>query len=664
MIIKYSLPLRPPQKFETDSDSVVIGRNPSPGQHVDIELVPDEYVSRLHARLFHKDNEYWVKDLDSANGTWLNGVKLVAETRLMPGDKIQIGWTIFEIEMKPEVSACALGPDTDSPTITRSFIEPMASLLGLDKAPDSPDRVIDLMESLPSVPVKESAEEVVDLMESLPSASVPDSAKAARNLVKKVRKLPPSGSVPDQAFDPPTVILDSITPPKGIAVKTPPDSFGDATRIMESAPPPPEPSPVAECKGTIIDLTDVTARPYAVSGKGTSKEMLTQSWRQLTAFNDLCQMLAGADTLESLVQILVKHLQKAIPNAQRGAVLLPDEQGELLLKAYWPRGEHSVSMTWIKRAYDRREPFLWSAPPENCTDSDMPQSAIFHKVKSAVYVPLLLAEEVLGVMCVDNFYTREAFFATDLELMRAIANQVAMFIRDRVLRKDLQREEELRSHLFRQFSPKIAQRIFAKDKHLRIGGERVNPVTILISDVRGFTALSKKMNPDDVVRMLNEMFDAFVPIIFEHDGVVDKYVGDSVLAVFGSPEKDDQQCAKAVQAALKMQEAVHKLGESRRWRRLPVFEVGIGVHTGEVIHGFIGSSERMEYTVIGDTVNQASRYCDGAGADEVIISKTVHERIYRLVMVQPRTIKTKHPEAEPDLEAFVVTGLKNDGSRS
>jgi len=167
------------------------------------------------------------------------------------------------------------------------------------------------------------------------------------------------------------------------------------------------------------------------------------------------------------------------------------------------------------------------------------------------------------------------------------------------------------------------------------------------------------MQPDDVVRMLNEIFDAFVPIIFENDGIVDKYVGDSVLAVFGSPEKDENQCEKAVRTALEMQKAVRKLSEGRKVRRLLVFDVGISIHTGEVIHGFIGSSERLEYTVIGDTVNRASRYCAGAGPGEIIISQSVYERIYHLVKVKPKTNRTKHPDVEPDLHAYIVTGLKD-----
>jgi adenylate cyclase len=168
------------------------------------------------------------------------------------------------------------------------------------------------------------------------------------------------------------------------------------------------------------------------------------------------------------------------------------------------------------------------------------------------------------------------------------------------------------------------------------------------------------MEPDEVVRALNEMFDAFVPIISEFGGIVDKYVGDSVLAVFGSPEHDPNQWENAVKVALEMQQAMHMLGEGRKIRRLPVFTVGIGIHSGEVIHGFIGSSERIEFTVIGDTVNRAARYCDGAGQGEVLISKAVYERVYHKVNVQSKAIRTKHPDMEPDLEAYVVKGLKGD----
>jgi len=361
----------------------------------------------------------------------------------------------------------------------------------------------------------------------------------------------------------------------------------------------------------------------------------------------------------------VQELRHAIPNAQRGALLLPDENGKLLLKAHWPPGEHSVSMTFVDRAFKRREAFVWTAsqPSESTVGDDAPQSAIYYDVQSAMYLPLLAGEDVLGVMYVDNYFIREAFSITDFELLRAISNQVAMFLRDHVLMKDLQREELLRSNLLRQYSPKVADKILKMCNRLQRGGEEADPVTILVSDVRGFTALSSKMEPNDLVYAINEMFDAFVPIISDLDGVVDKYVGDSVLAVFGSPENDPHQWENAVRAAVRMQEAMSMLGEGRKIRRLPVFKVGIGIHTGKVIHGFIGSSERIEFTVIGDTVNRAARFCDGAGPEQIVISKKVFERVYNIVEVDPVTVVSKHPDKEPDLQAFLVKRLRGkDGT--
>jgi adenylate cyclase len=158
--------------------------------------------------------------------------------------------------------------------------------------------------------------------------------------------------------------------------------------------------------------------------------------------------------------------------------------------------------------------------------------------------------------------------------------------------------------------------------------------------------------------LLNELFSVCIPIIFKYNGTVDKYVGDSILAVFGSPEPDPRQWEHAVQAALDMQQAIQVQQEYWQSRNLPVFQVGIGIHTGAVLHGFIGVAERMEYTVIGEAVNRTVRYCDGAERGEVVISPAVYERVTDLVEVTPCTVRTKHPESEPDMAAYVIKALK------
>ncbi len=455
-----------------------------------------------------------------------------------------------------------------------------------------------------------------------------------------------------------TVIeVDMEAPPQPQPVATPP---------TPPTPPPsaPPPTPEPEVEAGSVSNVAVAATPIFTAeaqADAPTDDAFFRAQRHLKAIYEFGQTINAQENVEILLGIVVETLRQALPFAQRGAVLLPDEHGQLLLKAHWPKGAPSVSATLLQRAFEQQEAFIWQTHE---TDPGQALSLLYHGVKAAIYVPLLCNQETLGVIYVDNFHTRDAFHPSDLDLVRAIASQIAMFISHRGLRRDLQQAETLRANLLRQFPAQVAERMLEEFNRLRMGGERADPVTILISDVRGFTSLSAKMQPADVVRMLNEMFDAFVPIIYEYDGIVDKYVGDAVLAVFGSPQKDTQQCEKAVKAALAMQEALHKLGEGWKVRRMPVFEVGIGIHSGEVIHGFIGAAERTEYTVIGDTVNRASRYCDGAGRGEVLISPAVYERVYRLIEVEQKLVKTKHPETEPDMIGYVVTQFRGKEASS
>ena len=178
---------------------------------------------------------------------------------------------------------------------------------------------------------------------------------------------------------------------------------------------------------------------------------------------------------------------------------------------------------------------------------------------------------------------------------------------------------------------------------------------MLSSDVRGFTNLTRDMDPDDVVDLLNAYFARVIPIIFAHHGTVDKYIGDGILAVFGSPEPDAQHHEHAVRAAVGMQAAMREVNAERTARCLVTCGIGIGVHCGPVIQGFIGALERMEFTVIGDTVNRAARYCDGAPPGEVLLSPEVHEHVWTVVQAEQITIATKH---EGDLQAYRIEKLK------
>jgi adenylate cyclase len=269
-----------------------------------------------------------------------------------------------------------------------------------------------------------------------------------------------------------------------------------------------------------------------------------------------------------------------------------------------------------------------------------------------MYAPLIWKKEILGVLYADASMPKGSFDKEDLQLMQAIASQAAMFMKNLFLHQSLQREAVVKDRLLAQFPPKIAERLARQPGRISFVSERVENVSVLFSDVRGFTKLSAEMEPEQVVKMLNDMFHDLTPIVLKYNGTVDKYVGDAILAVFGCPDPDELQWENAVNAALEMQEAILKL-QASRWKESRIFQIGIGIHCGPIIHGFIGARERMEYTVIGNTINIASRYCDAAAPGEILISPAVFERLHHKLEVEhpARQIETKH---EGKLKAYGV----------
>jgi adenylate cyclase len=360
----------------------------------------------------------------------------------------------------------------------------------------------------------------------------------------------------------------------------------------------------------------------------------------------------GEETeLDTLFQTIIERLVAIIPAASRGALLLEDaESGSLLLKAHVPAGQPSVSMTLASRTMARREGFIWRE------GMDPSQSQFLNRIKAGMYVPLMWKGRALGAVCVDNSDDGTLFTAEDLRLMLAVAHYAAMAAMQTQLQNDLRRNAALLGRLLTNFSPSIRDKLLSRAAHgrLRPGGEK-SEVVILVSDIRGFTLLSSGMDTDDVVDLLNDYFSALTDAIFQHDGTIDKITGDAILSVFGCPESDPMRHEKAVRAALAMQSAMRDVSDHRKRRGQVTCSIGIGVHCGEVLHGFIGSNDRMELTIIGEAANWTARYCDGAAGGEILISPALHQRLWRFVDAELTTIQTKHEGA---LSAYRLKGIK------
>ena len=201
----------------------------------------------------------------------------------------------------------------------------------------------------------------------------------------------------------------------------------------------------------------------------------------------------------------------------------------------------------------------------------------------------------------------------------------------------LKQEEQLRTHLSRYIGNDLVEQIMNSNSEVLIKNQRKS-LTVMFADIRSFTAISEQMAPEEVVTMLNEYFSIMVEIIFSHGGMLDKFVGDQLMAVFGHMTTEKQGARDGVLAALKMQQAVKKLMRRRRKNNLPTFRIGIGINTGSTIIGSVGSENRMDYTVIGDTVNAAARLEEQAGPGEIVIG----ERTY---IHMPKKLRVKNPRA-------------------
>ncbi|MGB8518033.1 MAG: adenylate/guanylate cyclase domain-containing protein, partial [Gallionella sp.] len=193
------------------------------------------------------------------------------------------------------------------------------------------------------------------------------------------------------------------------------------------------------------------------------------------------------------------------------------------------------------------------------------------------------------------------------------------------LREKASREQTVR--IFSRFlDPRVVESLVAQGETPQSLSSQARDITVLFSDIRGFTTMSESHTPEQIVTLLNRYFSLQVEIIFRHGGTLDKFIGDAIMAFWGAPQDDAKHAEHAVAAAIEMEQCLLKfkleLGEEGR-----DFDVGIGIHSGRAVVGFIGSDERLDYTTIGDTVNLSSRI-EGLtkGVARILVSSDTVER--------------------------------------
>lgn len=221
----------------------------------------------------------------------------------------------------------------------------------------------------------------------------------------------------------------------------------------------------------------------------------------------------------------------------------------------------------------------------------------------------------------------------------------------------MQRDAATREKFRRLLSPDLAEMVVNGQLSVQQGGEN-RLVTVMFVDIRGFTQLSSEVESSQVLKMLNDYYEILVEIVFRHVGTVDKFIGDGMMVLWGAPVTHEDDPARAVRAALDIQRALEPFNFDRASMDKPPIKVGIGINTGEVVAGYLGSSRTMSYSVIGDTVNIASRLCAAARPGEIVLSEYTHHLVKYAFHVKPRKPVVAKGKNLP-IKAYSVLGLSN-----
>jgi len=421
-------------------------------------------------------------------------------------------------------------------------------------------------------------------------------------------------------------------------------SVGELSRLLDETPAPKEP-------------TDQKPVPADVEEIGKAN-------RILKVLTKMAQVLIAVRPVEEVLHQVMDIVFDHVP-ADRGFLMLR-EDGEssalvpMVVKHRNPSsgGEDriTISKTIADTVMKDRVAILTSDamvdPRFGAGDSIR-----FHGIRSAMCSPLWHEEQVIGIIHVDSPMLTNCFTADDLDVLTALANYAAVAVERARLNQKIVAEEKKRERLGRFLSPQVTSRILAASDNdgSALGDPEVRDVSVLFADISGFTRLSERMSPSAVALLLNSYLSRMTDVIFKYEGTLDKYMGDGIMAVFGAPLDMDDHAERAIRTALEMQERLEEWNAERT--EGPELQIRIGINSGTVVAGEIGSINKMEYTVLGDTVNTASRLESAvARPGSVVIGEETRKAVgdtFELEDLGAFSLKGK----ENEVEAFQVRSL-------
>lgn len=345
----------------------------------------------------------------------------------------------------------------------------------------------------------------------------------------------------------------------------------------------------------------------------------------------LARMLITSDSVDNVLSRVTEIAFEALP-VDRGFILLRDDRtGEIVCELqrtkdrveFRPTSEVPVSKTMVETVMTQKVALLtYDAQSDQRLAGG--ESIRIHQIRAAMCVPLWSGQKIIGVMQVDSPFHAGTFNEQDLDLLTALANYAAVAVERLRYASRAEEERRMRSRLERYHSPAVIEEVMRRGE---AGAElegvtrlRQAEVTVLFGDLVGFTAFSERAGPGEVAEILEGYFTHSVEAIFAAGGTLDKFIGDCVMAFFGAPVSQADHALRGVRAAVEIQRALRRWNAERGERGLPPVVARIAVNSGPVVVGDIGSNRRVDYTVLGNTVNIAARLEESvAGPGEVVV---------------------------------------------
>ncbi|HYI12738.1 MAG TPA: adenylate/guanylate cyclase domain-containing protein [Thermoanaerobaculia bacterium] len=379
-------------------------------------------------------------------------------------------------------------------------------------------------------------------------------------------------------------------------------------------------------------------RPVSEPGMRVPEPSVTRE-KIFQVLVQVARALLESDDLNSLLNTVMDMIFKYLP-VERGLIILFDEEGNPIPKlTKFIEGADAqdipISRTILKMVAEQQVALMTSNALEDARLLGGKSIAI-HGIRSAMCVPLWNRNRVIGAVQVDSPIHIGRFTEEDLDLITALANFAAVAIERAQLAEKIEQERKIRSKMERYHSPAVIDEIVKGVVAADETDIRSAEVSILFADISGFTTVSENQKPEEVAEFLSNFFSAAVDAIFAYGGTLDKFIGDAVMAFFGAPIPQDDHADRAIMAGLMMMERVAVWNAEREREGLPVVRIRIGINSGPAVVGNVGTEKRVDYTVLGSSVNIASRLESGvAKPGQLVISQNTLERVLGSFNTEP-----------------------------